>query len=106
MQQKLAHGRFSIQTGAPGGVRAYQGTQPFIPWCAVALLPLGAAAACVPVFATCPSLMLLQVRIFDTTLRDGEQSPGCTLTRFGTSMRLRLRDVGARMHWQCTLATL
>lgn len=22
----------------------------------------------------------LQVRIFDTTLRDGEQSPGCTLT--------------------------
>ena len=28
----------------------------------------------------CCSPAVWQVRIFDTTLRDGEQSPGCTIT--------------------------
>lgn len=39
-----------------------------------------ASAACALMAHTTTAFIVIQVRIFDTTLRDGEQSPGCTLT--------------------------
>ena len=45
-----------------------------------------------------------QVRIFDTTLRDGEQSPGCTLTsKEKLAIAKQLAKLGA---WQQTPAVV